>query len=183
MIAPRSFLSFLAVNIVKKKSSINQYFFCGALLLMATVSGCMLKTDSPPVLGANFYGWNFKVDYKNAVESGTYRVGLESNSPHGLGGGASAGTKYYTFWLDFRMKDGREYHEIIDTKILVRELREKFDVPDTRKTQWGGNALIIFYITNNELIIKYMITKYNKKNPKIWKFEREYFPMYKKILD
>jgi hypothetical protein len=64
--------------------------------------------------------------------------------------------------LDFRFKDGREYHETIDIRPLVEKMLNKHALPDLSKSKWGGFASLKIIIQSNKLSIVYRLFEQRK---------------------
>ena len=149
--------------------------------MMTTTESARGSTLEEIAVPGNYdYGTRFMFDW-NVVDSGTYRYGVEESKTRRLGGTRLGYELFYTLWLDFKMKDGREYHEIIDMLPLIKELVKTHDIPDVSKTKWGGSATINIKITDDDLVLEYEVTE-RIIEPR-YKLKNQYFPMFKKALD
>ena len=71
---------------------------------------------------------------------GTYIYGPEGSTVRKLRGIRGGYVDFYDLTLDFKFKDGREYHEKIDIRPLIREMIKKHDIPDMIKNEMGGGG-------------------------------------------
>lgn len=152
--------------------------------MITATSGCAKSgMNEVKVPGNCQYGTRFKI-YWDIFESGTYSYGPEGSTVRQLGGGRSGYELFFDLTMDFRFKDGREYHEKIDIRPLIREMVKKHDIPDMTKTKWGGGAVLVIEIKNDKLSMVYEVYEYIwKENPKLLTFERNYYPVFEKTLE
>lgn len=174
---------------------LTSYFLLTVLLLgvftmMTTITGCAtnkmdrINVPGNPIL--NDYGITFEIDW-DVFESGTYIYNSQDvieDLPHQMGGGRSGYMYFYTLILDFKFKDGREFHEEIDLKSLIQQMVKKHNVFDLKTTKWGGFAQVNIWVKSDRLVLDYNLSKVLKKgNPPMLYFKDYYYPVFEKILN
>jgi len=162
----------------------------GVFAIMTATTGCAtnkmnrIKIPGNPIL--NDYGIRFKIDW-DAFESGTYIYNPDNvikGIPNLIGGGVFGHLDFYTLILDFKFKDGREYHEKIDLKPLIRKMVQKYTIPDLSKTKWGGFATIIIRVERDRIKMDYELSEMIKKGNPIRHLSKKYFfPIFEKNLN
>jgi hypothetical protein len=154
------------------------------VLMMTATTGCAANgIDEVKVPGNYDYGINFKIDWK-VFESGTYIYGPLGSTVRRLGGARLGYELFFDLTLDFRFKDGREYHEKIDIRPLIREMVKKHDIPDMTKTKWGGGADLIISINVDKLSMVYEVQESLWKERTKQMFYKYYrYPVFEKTLD
>lgn len=153
------------------------------VLMMTATTGCAANGINEVKVPGNYdYGINFKIDWK-VFESGTYIYGPMGSTVRRLGGARLGYELFFDLTLDFRFKDGREYHEKIDIRPLIREMVNKYDIPDMSKTKWGGGATLIININDDKLSIVYEVhERIWKESPKQMFFNEYRYPVFEKTL-
>lgn len=152
--------------------------------MMTATNGCAANGINEVKVPGNYdYAILFKIDWA-AFETGTYSYGPEGSTVRRLGGGRSGYELFFDLTLDFRFKDGRNFHEKIDIRPLIQELVKKHEIPDMTKTKWGGNAALIIRIEGDGLIIDYEVSEYIKKeNPSRMLSKRYTYRVFEKSLN
>lgn len=153
-------------------------------MVMTATTGCAASgMNEVKVPGNDDYTTRFNIDW-HVFESGTYSYGPVGSTVRRLGGARSGYELFFDIILDFRFKDGREYHEKIDIRPLIQEMTRKHDIPDMTKTKWGGGAALIININDNKLSIDYEIhERIWKESPKQLLFKSYIFPVFEKTLE
>ena len=161
--------------------------FLGVLILMTTTSGCAtgrtteMKIPGNPNL--NDYAIFFEIDW-DVYDSGTYSYGPEGSTVRRMGGGRLGYKLFFDLTLDFKYKDGREYHEKIDIRPLIQKMVKQHQIFDLSKTKWGGGARLIINIKADKLSIEYLIyERIKKENPKRLLSKKRFYPVFEKTLD
>ena len=131
----------------------------------------------------NDYALHFRVDYK-VVEQGatyTYRYGGGSET-HGLGGGRSGYGAFGELVLDFKFKDGRAFHEVINLRKLMANMLQRYKIHDLSDTdlEYGGSAYLSINIDNNGIFIDYNLDKQMSMKPYISQYYQ--YPLFEKVL-
>ena len=188
-----------------KMRSIHQKLFAIFLLfcLLASLTGCFSHTDNVP--GAREYAINFEIDY-DIFDSGKYHYKPLNTFPDGnrMGGGRLGGGYFDVLIMDFKFKDGRAYHEEIDMRPLVEEMREKYKLPPQMLPMWHQHRLpgrqisllvgwsifsnVNVKITRNKLLIDYQLTEtvLVPVPPEIgpgFKYQTKNYPLFEKDLN
>lgn len=131
----------------------------------------------------NDYALHFRVDYK-VVEQGatyTYRYGGGSET-HGLGGGRSGYGAFGELVLDFKFKDGRAFHEVINLRKLMADMLQRYKIHDLSDTdlEYGGSVYLSINIDNNGIFIDYNLDKQMSIKPYISQYYQ--YPLFEKVL-
>ncbi len=156
------------------------------LLMTIMATGCVTvennAMDEVKVPGCSEYAILFEIDW-DSFESGTYSYGPEGSSIRRLGGGRSGYQMFFDLTLNFIFKDGREYNEQIDLRPLIDKMVKRYEIPDVRKTEWGGSGDLVVSLNANKLSIHYRVIEYEIKEDtkQIFHTINEY-PVYEKIL-
>lgn len=150
---------------------------------MTATSGCAGSGMSElTVPGNNEYGTRFNIDW-GVFESGTYSYGPVGSTVRRLGGGRSGYEMFFDLTLDFKFKDGREYHEEIDIRPLIQEMVKKHEIPDMTKTRWGGGATLVININDKKLSMDYEVSEYIWKESTKQMFYKNYiYPVFEKTM-
>ena len=192
-----------------KMRSIHQKLFAIFLLLclLAFLTGCAQHVDNVP--GAGSYGFFLIVekDARELFESGKYfyspvRTGLDGEKITKYGGRDwLLGCGYFdVLTLDFKFKDGRVYHEEIDLRPLVEEMRQKYKLPPQMlptwhtayyykeipiMVGWAPFAKVNVKIMNDKLVMDYELTEDIPYPEGVvgFKTQRHYYPLFEKVLD
>lgn len=161
-------------------------FLFGVLILMTTTSGCatgrMTEMRIPGNPNLNDYCIHFETDW-DVFETGTFSY--DPSDTRKLHMSTRCGYQdFYILKMDFKFKNGREYHEKIDMRPLIREMVEQHKIFDLSKTKWGGGARLIITINIDKLSIEYLVYKRIKKeNPKRLLSKKLFYPVFEKTLD
>ena len=160
--------------------------FLGVLILMTTTSGCatgrMTEMKIPGNPNLNDYAIIFEIDW-DVYDSGTYSYGPEGSTVRRMGGGRLGYKLFFDLTLDFKYKDGREYHEKIDIRPLIQKMVKQHQIFDLSKTKWGGMATLIVRIERDLLAIDYEVREYiRKENPKLFFSKPHLYPIFDKNL-
>ena len=143
-----------------------------------------MKIPGNPIL--NDYGITFKIDW-DIFESGTYIYSPKDeieDLPSLMGGGGSGYARFYTLILDFKFKDGREFHEEINLELLILEMVQKHNIFDLKTTKWGGFAEVNIRVKSDRLILDYNLSEMVKKEyPEMVLYKEHYYPIFEKKLD
>lgn len=152
---------------------------------MTATSGCADSGMNEIKVPGNYdYAIQIKKDRDVVEPGGTYIYGPEGSAVHKLRGVRGGYVGFYELTLDFKCKDGREYHERIDVRPLILEMINKHDIPDMTKTKWGGNATLIIQIERDLLKLYYEVSEYIKReNPDRMLSEQHSFPVFEKKLN
>lgn len=170
-------------------------FVIEALILMTGITGCSevnsshhyeampFERQTPGNPTTNDYALHFRVDYK-VVEQGatyTYRYGGGSET-HGLGGGRSGYGAFGELVLDFKFKDGRAFHEVINLRKLMANMLQRYKIHDLSDTdlEYGGSAYLSINIDNNGIFIDYNLDKQISIKPYISQYYQ--YPLFEKVL-
>jgi|GEM_PF-6818702 len=140
-----------------------------------------MKIPGNPIL--NDYAIRFDIDW-DMLTSGTYIYSSGDKRIHQLGGGRAGYTLFYPLIMDFKFKDGREYHENINIEPLIQKMVKNHKIFDLSKTKWGGFATINIKLESNRLVMNYELSEMIKKgNPPMMRSKYYRYPVFEKILD
>ena len=170
-------------------------FVIGALILMTGITDCSevnsphhyeampFERQTPGNPTTNDYALHFRVDYK-VVEQGatyTYRYGGGSEA-HGLEGGRSGYGAFGELVLDFKFKDGRIFHEVINLKKLMADMLQRYKIQDLSDThlEYNGCAEVNIKIDKERIFIDYTLDKTKSMNPLISEYYQ--YPLFEKSL-
>ncbi len=158
----------------------------GVLIIMTTTSGCatgrMTEMRIPGNPDLNDYAIDFEPDW-DVFEAGTFSYDPRDTRKLWMGGRLGY-QDFYTLTLNFKFKDGREYHEKIDIRPLIQKMVKQHQIFDLSKTKWGGGARLIITINTNRLSIEYLIyERIKKENPKRLLSKKRFYPVFEKTLD
>ena len=170
-------------------------FVIGALILMTGITGCSevnsshhyeampFERQTPGNPTTNDYALHFIVDYK-VVEQGatyTYRYGGGSET-HGLGGGRSGYGAFGELVLDFKFKDGRAFHEVINLRKLMANMLQRYKIHNLSDThlEYNGGAEVNIKIDKERIFIDYTLDKTKSMNPLISEYYQ--YPLFEKSL-
>lgn len=161
-------------------------FLFGVLILMTTTSGCatgrMTEMRIPGNPNLNDYCIHFETDW-DVFETGTFSY--DPSDTRKLHMSTRCGYQdFYILKMDFKFKNGREYHEKIDMRPLIREMVEQHKIFDLTKTKWGGMATLIVRIEQDRLVIDYEVREYiREEKPKLFFSKGHLYPIFEKTLD
>lgn len=165
----------------------NFVLIIGALLMMIDIGGCAKQTSNllpferriPGNSLDNTYGIDFDIDYEAINDDATYRYSVEGkNFVHGLGGGRFGYGRFGELIMDFELKDGRKFHEVLDFRALVVEMLQKYEIFNLAKTKFGGFAKFDIKIDNKRLVVDYVLTVIKNNNPYVFHYYN--YPVYEK---
>lgn len=155
---------------------------------MMTTFGCAHNNNNrinvPGNPTAYSYGITFDLDW-DVYDSGTFSYGPEGSTVRRMGGGRTGYELFFDLTLNFKLKDGREYHEKIDVRPLIEKMLEKYELPDLNKSKWGGMTDLRIIVQSNKLSLVYYIYENRKtENGQQELFPKRYnFPVFEKRLD
>ncbi len=129
------------------------------------------------------YDTRFEFDW-DVYESGTYSYGPEGRMSSHMGKTRARYQVFFDLTLDFRFKDGREYHEKIDTQSLIRKMMGNYEIPDMTKTKQRRKVSLIVRIERDRLAMDYLVSEHIvKEKPKRQLSKRRLYPVFEKMLD
>ena len=160
-----------------------RYLFWVLILTGMTACAAEVEMKDLDVPGHFDYHTKFRPDW-DVFDTGTYLYDPGDDRRHGIGGGRSGYTEFYTLMMDFQFKDGRTFHEEVDIKPLIKEMLKKHTIPDMRKREKGrgpgsGVGLEIF-IKELEIVIEYVVTEQILEPD--YEHLKYRYPLYKKTL-
>ncbi|MEO0367947.1 MAG: hypothetical protein AAF197_04070 [Pseudomonadota bacterium] len=148
----------------------------GVIFMLITLTGCTVYSEEFPIPGADLYSLKFDLDY-DALESGTYVYGHPKSTARRLGGGVGALERFHPLKLNFKLKDGREIEQTIDTQKAIDALVESAELPNVKENEEGGDAVLIVAIDGKEIRLTYRLRE-DFKGPEGQFYFRSYdFPM------
>ena len=144
------------------------------LVLASALIACTSPSKFPG--GADRIGFSFEIDW-DIFESGTYSFIDVKNRRIG---GARLGYDYITpLDLKIRLKNGEEFQKSIDVPQLLANLEKQFDLPNIKKSDYGGFASIEIHI-NTDIELKYrMAMKIDNSGVR---YDRNHYSFYKEPL-
>ena len=144
--------------------------------MMAMLSACDNTRKLPG--GVMKYGVDIKKVFEE-VEHGTFSFANFKDQPLG-NRGRGGYIDFPPLELKFTLKNGKQYHEVIELEPLMQQMEQQHNLPDVSQTEFGGFAYLKIKV-GKQLIIDYELSI--KTDNSGVRYKDYSFPVYHKVLN